>query len=345
MKIVKITLAMCALIVSCFIVNDVYSGDKKPMPNTSVAEVAAAPLPGSKVLADAWIYPDDPKSFPKLKEVGQVNAVKIEFLHVNDDGTLEQLDQSEDYPNGYSPENVAFVKEHSREQYITVSGLFDGTQQAMDDPATIPTIVALANKTDFNVELDWEEFGSWTDDYYTNYKQFVKDLRRELQKTDKKLMIDGPAIHDQTSQDWYKWKYEELAPLVDYVVMMVYDNQFDEGAGSAIAPRQWSLDSMQWLKEKAGKKAIAGIAAYGYTADESRNRMASNTSEQVARLARGAEVVRTADGELKAQSGDHHYVYSDKTTMMLRLDQVEESGLNRLSVWSLGSNPWFPGRR
>jgi len=35
------------------------------------------------------------------------------------------------------------------------------------------------------------------------------------------------------------------------------------------------------------------------------------------------------------------YDYADSQTMQTRLKQVQDSGLNRLSVWSLGDNPWF----
>jgi hypothetical protein len=340
----KIILSCIALIVSAIIVWSVHSGNQKTtISHGPTATAAPATIGDSDVLADAWIYPDDPKALTQLQKIGRLQAARIEFLHVADDGTLEQYDQSADYPNGYSAENVALLKKHSNEQYITVSGLFDGTQKAIENKQTIPKIVALANKTDFNVELDWEDFGSWTPTYCAHYKAFVTQLRQALQASGKKLAIDGPAIHDQVSQDWYQWKYEELTPLVDQVVMMVYDNQYDEGAGTGIAPEQWSLDCMAWLKQKAGThKAIVGVAAYGYIGDTATNRIAVNTSQEVARRAQVLSVSRTADEELKAHRGTQFYVYADGRTMTTRLHQVEQSGFKHLSVWSLGSNPWFP---
>lgn len=306
-------------------------------------KTAAAPVyvAGTRVMAEAWIYPDDPKSFEQLEKVGPVQAVKIEFLHINDDGTVRQIDESDDSPNGYSQKNVDFLKRHSNEQYITVSGLYDGTNMAMDDHKTVFAIANLADKTGFNVELDWEDYGSWTPEYYKKYKSFITKLRTKLHESGKKLTIDGPAINDQTSQDWYQWKYEELAPLVDNVVMMVYDSQFDTGVGGAVAPKQWSADSIQWLHDKAGGKGIVGIASHGYIGDRATNHIAVNNSESIARRARGLAIERTPDGELQAMRDDTLYVYADVRTMQMRLRQVEAAGFNRLSVWSIGSNPWF----
>lgn len=308
---------------------------------TEKIEAAPVFLDDTKVMADAWIYPDDPESFDRLKEVGRIQAVKIEFLHINDDGSVQQIDESDDAPNGYSQKNVDFVRRHSNEQYITISGLYDGTKAALDNHKTIPIIVNFANKTGFNVELDWEDYGSWTPEYYAKYKSFLAKLRAKLQQSDKKLMVDGPPINDNNSQNWYQWKYEEIAPLVDNVVMMVYDNQFDTGIGGAVAPKQWSVDSMRWLREKAGGKGIVGIAAHGYIGDQETSRIAVNNSQNIARRAKGLPVERTPDGELQATGDNTLYIYADARTMQMRLQQVQDAGFDRLSVWSIGSNPWF----
>src|SRR6478672_958454 len=128
---------------------------------------------GSTIAADAWMYPDEPKALEALKHTTSIQAVKAEFLHINDDGSVEQIDQSKEMPNGYSQSVVDTIKEHSNEQYITVSGSLDGTTAAMDQSdETISKMVALANKTDFGIELDWEDFGQWDQQYYTHYKQF-----------------------------------------------------------------------------------------------------------------------------------------------------------------------------
>lgn len=298
-------------------------------------------LRATDILADAWIYPDAAGALGTLKTAGNINAVKEEFMHVEDDGSLRQINQNEDYPNGYSPQNVALIKQHSKEQYFTVSGALDGTRQAMQNPETIPKIVALADRADFNVEIDWEDFGEWDPDYYDSFKTFTKTLHAKLQDHGHKLMIDGPPIYDQTSQSWYQWKYEEIQPLVDETVMMVYDNQFDTGAGNSIAPADWSRQCMKWLKDKTGGKGIAGVAAYGYEGRTGSYRMAINTTDGIRRRADGVTFRRNSDGELTATKDGMFYDIADQETLARRLQQVEDSGLRRLSVWSLGQNPWF----
>jgi len=295
---------------------------------------------------DAWIYPDAPNALRALRDGRHIDTVKAEFLHINDDGTVEQINQSEDTPNGYSPANVAVMEQHSRQQYITVSGTMPGTAEAMHNSGrTIKTMVDLANKAGFGIELDWEDFGQWTPEYYANFKTFLRDLKTTLHENGHSLMIDGPPIYDQNSQNWYQWKYEELAPLVDHIVMMAYDNQYDAGAGSSIAPRDWFRSCLTWLHAKAGDKAVAGVASYGYSANRQTNRISVLESDTVTRKLRtllgSLLATRNSDGELTYENADTFYDYSDKQTMDTRLRIVQESGITRLSVWSLGNNPWF----
>lgn len=302
---------------------------------------AAANQINAPLLYDAWMYPDAPGAMQALRTAGNINALKAEFLHINDDGDLEQILQTESTPNGYSADNVAQIKKYSHAQFITVSGTMQGTEQAMRDPQTISGIVDMANKTGFGVELDWEEFGQWSPEYYQNYKTFVRQLASRLHATGHRLAIDGPPIYDASSQSWYQWKYEELAPLVDSVVMMVYDNQYDMGVGSSIAPQSWSLDCMEWLKRTAGSKAVVGVAAYGYSGDRNSGRIAVNTSNQIRRRAGSLHITRNADGELVASHAQSFYSFADQQTLDVRRAQVQKSGIHRLSVWSLGDNPWF----
>ena len=298
-------------------------------------------LAQSDVKADAWIYPDAAGALKTLQTAGNINALKIEFMHVEDDGSLSQITQSEDYPNGYSQSVVDVVKRCSKEQYFTVSGSTDGTRQLMQNPDTINQIVSFADKTGFNVELDWEGFSDWDGDYYQSYKSYIKTLAEKLHAHHHKLMIDGPPIAGASSQKWYLWKYEELAPLVDETVMMVYDNQYDTGAGNSIAPQEWSEQCMKWLREKTNGSGIAGIAAYGYEGRVGSYRVAINTSDGIIRRAGDVEFTRNQDGELTATKNGIFYDFSDQKTLEIRLDQVEKSGLKRMSVWSLGQNPWF----
>lgn len=302
----------------------------------------------SGVLYDAWIYPDAPGAMAALQDGRHIHALKAEFLHVNDDGTLDEYNQSDDYPNGYSPENVATMTKYSEMQYITVSGSVDGTALAMQNQQdTIDKMVEMANKTGFGIELDWEDFGQWTPDYYQNFKVFVQALHTQLAANGHRLTIDGPPIYDASSQNWYQWKYEELAPLADNVVMMVYDNQYDEGVGSSIAPESWSLACMKWLHDKAGYKGIAGVAAYGYSGDGTN--IDVNTTDNIKRRLQqtlsAPSVTRNGDGELTSRSSDGTFFdFADQKTMDTRLQEVQNSGISELSVWSLGDNPWFSQR-
>jgi spore germination protein YaaH len=124
-------------------------------------------------------------------------------------------------------------------------------------------------------------------------------------------------------------------------VMMIYDNQYDAGPGASIAPSNWSQNCLAWLKRTAGTKGVAGIAAYGYKGDEQSGKIAINTSATIKRQTATHRPTRTKDGDLVVKDGSIFYNYADQQTMQTRLKQVQQSGLTRLSVWSLGDNPWF----
>ncbi|MGF7229252.1 MAG: hypothetical protein ACQR33_04695 [Candidatus Saccharibacteria bacterium] len=288
---------------------------------------------------DAWMYPDAPGALGALRN-GNFYSVKAEFMTVNDDGTLRQINQDADHPNGYSPSVVQLMNDHSRRQYITISGDMDKTALAMQNPDTIPTIADFASKIGFGVELDWEGYGQWTPEYYQQYKTFLGHLASALHDKGHTLIVDGPPIYDSASQSWYQWKYEEISPLVNGVVMMIYDNQYDTGVGNSIAPRDWSASCLQWLRDKAGDNGIPGIAAYGYKGAESTGRITVNTSDFISDLLGSLLATRTADGDLTSTIGDTFYDYSDQQTVNMRARQAQAQGFNRISVWSLGGNPW-----
>lgn len=296
--------------------------------------------PGEPV-RDAWIYPDAPGALDMLRNGLQLFAIKAEFLTIAEDGALKQINESEEAPNGYSEQNMMLFREHSQRQYVTISGRMAGTQAAMQNPQTIPQIVAFADKANVDVELDWEEFGQWSPAYYQQFKTFLGELHGQLNARGHQLMVDGPPIFNAESQSWYQWKYEEIAPLTDSVVMMIYDNQYDYGAGEAIAPEDWSLACMHWLKQKTDGKGIAGIASYGYSGTKGSWDINVQSSDMIKNILNGAVVSRNADGELVAQLGDTFYTFADEKTMQKRLEQVKQAGIKRLSVWSLGGNPWF----
>lgn len=297
---------------------------------------------------DAWIYPDAPGALDQLVKIGRVHVVRAEFLHVNEDGTLRQINQDGAHPNGYSPDVIHTIAAHSDQRYITVSGTPEGTALAMQNPETISKMVDFANEIHFGIELDWEDFGSWTPEYYQQYKSFVQKLANTLHNNRHYIILDGPPICDADSQAWYQWKYEDLAPLANYITMMIYDNQYDTGAGGSIAPRDWSQSCLNWLKDKAGGKGIPGLAAYGYKADESTGRISVNTSSFVSNLLQQQLAInvlslfatRNADGEMTQTVNGTFYDYSDKTTMQMRVSQAQNAGFDRVSIWSLGGNPW-----
>ena len=59
-------------------------------------------------------------------------------------------------------------------------------------------------------EIDFEDFSSWSDLDYTNYKSFISKLGDKLHQSNRKLIIDGPPISNSLEQSYYRWKYSDF---------------------------------------------------------------------------------------------------------------------------------------
>ncbi|MDD5083656.1 MAG: glycosyl hydrolase family 18 protein [Candidatus Moranbacteria bacterium] len=336
-----------------------------PAEDANEKTVSKAPVspagPAAKIATDsrnttevmAWIYPGEPacKAPDEYANIGIVDVLKSEYFTVSDEGKLVFLTEKEAGCNGYSPENVAGMKKHSKGQYATVSSSYAKNmdvflRKSLGGDDTIRTLVEFVVNNDMTgIELDFEDFGGWTGDIYPRYKEFVSALGDALHKKGKKLMIDGPAIANEEEAGWFSWRYEDMAVLpVDYAVIMLYDYQFDHGTGTPIAPIPWMKEVIARTKEKLPdiRKIVVGIPSYGYKGTIRKSQITILTYEQL-RQEKGFETaVRDADsGEMTWRRGDVVYFYQDSESMRIKRKVIESLGITSVSVWHLGGNPWF----
>lgn len=327
------------------------------MPNPAPLKNNVAPAAPSPTRSDteimAWIYPGEPAcgTPSEYSDGRKIDILKPEYFLVSDGGKLLILTQQGGGCNGYSTANIASVKKYSKEQYVTVSSNYAVNMnsfliEALNDNSSVNTLVSfvLENKIT-GVEIDFEDFGGWNTEMYSNYKKFITNLGSALHKNDKKLIIDGPPTANQTEENWYVWRYNDFISLpVDRIVVMTYDNNYDTGVGQPISPISWIQNTIKWTLSRFPDKSRLsfGIPSYGYKGILGTSNITLLTYDEIKKESGFGSATRdSASGELTWQSGNNVYFYQDFQSMAIKLKTIEDLGITSVSVWHLGGNPWF----
>lgn len=300
----------------------------------------------------AWIYPGNPacSASTEYADGRAIDILKSEFFTVRG-GTLTLLTTTNSGCNGYSPETIARLKQYSKEQYVTISSASTYDMDAFFKTALLqnsPDITTLVNFVVSNnlagIELDFEDFSSWTPTSYTNYKQFASVLGTALHNSGKKLMLNAPAISATSEESWFLWRYSDFVSLpVDTIVIMAYDYQFDHGVGSPITPLSWLKNVIAYTTARYPKEKLSiGLPSYGYQGAAGTYRSTILTAAQIKTKPGYLTAARDpASGELTWKDGNSVYFYQDATSLRLKRDVVVSAGLNSISIWHLGGNEWF----
>jgi len=296
-----------------------------------------------------WIFPD--KAIDATSDIiaNKADVLKPEYYTLNDDGTLRQLTTGF---NAYSATNVALVKAHSKQQFVTVSGGSTGmgmltASRALTNTFVTAMLTFLQSSGFTGVEIDFEDFGSWTAPQYAAYQNFIKILGNALHAQGYKLMVDGPAISDNVYQGYYLWKYEDMNNLpIDAIVAMAYDYMYDQGVGTPVAPLEWIAGICQWMTSKISdpSRIVIGLNSYGYhSSTKAAKNIIEDTYEQSMNFPGFSTAVRdSSSGEMMWSNPDgSFYDYSDSVTLQGKLNVVQSLGIPNVSVWHLGGNQWF----
>jgi len=306
-------------------------------------------------LSQAWIYPGSPTcDAPQIYSTQKIHTLKPQYFNVISTGQLEKLTVKNTGCNAFSKANIASIKANSEQQFVTISATYDSMvaliSNSQNTANAITTLVNFVTKEDLTgIELDFEGFINWSQTDYQNYKNFVTALGTNLHTHKKQLMLDCPAT-TQDNEQWFVWRHADFEPLpVDYLVLMVYDYQYDFATGAPVSPTSWLLHAASWAKANISdiNRLVIGIPAYGYhrvlgeyalkidTYSMSRTYLGFNTA------------IRDPDSfELTWIVDNTFYSYIDSQSLNSKRTVVEEqTQIPNISVWHLGGgNQWFRGK-
>ena len=340
-----------------------------------VAGSAVAGVAGTRprvhgITFQEWLYPGPPGSptclAPREFSDGRVlhGVLKPEYMDVNNFGRLFMRPASRraDACNGYSLRNAAEVRKWSARQFMTIS--LDTLQQEealTSHPAKVAA--AVRRLTSFvkslhftGVDVDFENYWSWTGPDAMRYYAFLRKLARGLHAAGLQLQVDGPADFNTP------FNYGRvLATGADQVIVMAYDDEFTSPPGSttctAITPLSWLrstvTSALRQIPRAQRNRLVVGLPSYGYVASDHCQDITSNMSfDQMKRepgfSSRPSVIAARRDPgsqEIRWRSHGKFFDYVDQKAMDAKLAVIERMAIHNVSVWVLGGdNPWFSPR-
>ncbi|MFZ0558920.1 MAG: glycosyltransferase [Methylovirgula sp.] len=224
----------------------------------------------------------------------------------------------------------------------SVEGKWDGAGLArwLADPAKraerLQQIVAFL---DFNkLQGLTVDFESVPDSAQADLKIFLKEMRAAFEPRGWQILLAVPFDDDS-------WDYVAYSHLVDYLILMAYDEHWEEGASGSIASQEWYerlLDER--MKDLNPNHTIIALGNYGY--DWAPGKPANDlTFQETARLAHAtdAEIDFDADAEnphftYKGADGAAHDVwFLDAVTAFNEIHAADIYKPVGYALWRLGS--------
>lgn len=335
---------------------------------TTGASTAKHPATDAAMQRQTWLYPSgtgDSECTAKKEYADdrvKNGALKPEYWSVNSDGSVSLETTAGGVCNAYSAADVADLKAHSAFQYPTVSGMTTADVHALVSSATkrknavsqLTSLVVSAGVT--GVDVDLEDYWSWSAADFGHYKTFLGQLASALHAQGKRLQVDAPAMTEDAS--FYDYAAVS-ATGVDELVIMAYDEEFDTAPGDRclpVTPYAWLRHVTRYAQSKVPdpSRLVIGLPSYGFSAPDPCDTDGITGNIQFSDMRRSpgfstdpATVKARRDassGEIRWTSGGTLYDYVDSVSLDAKLAVLKTLGVTKVSVWSLGGgNPWFTG--
>lgn len=330
-------------------------------PTGGTPEITSTSTPSWRSTLQGWTFPDAQDVNTDIQN-NYFHTIKPIWYHVENDGSVTLRDAATYGAFGYNATNTEIIRENSTEQFVTISGNDPDIHVLTASPslsaAAIDEFIGFATSTGFTgIELDWEGFGDWTAGETTDYFEFVDDLSIEAHKYGLKTMIYVPPIWNTSannesgsgdewdsanSNGYYELDYDMVeASFADYIVIPVYDYQFDYSTSRPNAPLQWQDDIINFAKQKITDhdRIIIGIPAAGFFGTTGGYSSTGLTYDDATLVTGYSGRTRdTESGEETWTNGGNSYWICDDTCIEIKRARGEEQGIKRFTLWHIGEN-------
>lgn len=166
---------------------------------------------------------------------------------------------------------------------------------------------------------------------------FIKELTEVFHRD--KLTVTQSVPVDDSAYD-----YEALASIVDYVVVMLYEEHDQEGKPGPLASFSWTQEALQQLPIPESKRIIS-LGSYGYDWTIGSNKPAEGlTFSQVMALVNRHNLSIQWDASsnspyIRYKKGKEEHViwFLDAATFYNQLQMIQRDGAAGVEFWRLGS--------
>ncbi|MCL6615092.1 MAG: chitinase [Firmicutes bacterium] len=207
-------------------------------------------------------------------------------------------------------------------------------------------ILALVRSKGYDgINLDLENVPAWD---RANYTAFVRELASALRPLGYLVTASVPAkVRDERNSPWSgAFDYAALAPWLDQVMLMTYDEYTPSGKPGPVASLPWVEQVVRYAKSLIpGRKILIGLAGYGYEWVDGRTggakaREFPEIQALVDRLGltprwdsarKVPYLVYRADGTRKV------LWYENSWSAAYKLELVERYDLGGVALWRLGA--------
>lgn len=212
------------------------------------------------------------------------------------------------------------------------------------DPETrkkaVANVVQLIEKNDYDgVNIDFEFIPTWTRQGYT---AFVKLLSQKL-PDDKTLTISVFPKIDVPLNIQGAYDYRALAPYIDRMVIMSYDNHWGSGPAGPIAPIDWVEENIKYALEYVpADKILMGVANYGYNWSKGNGTDLSAKGAYKLAQEKGVNIewhekYQTPYFNYTENDTEHEVWFENNHSTAFKLDLVQKYNLQGIAIWRLGN--------
>jgi hypothetical protein len=348
------------------------SAERTKLTNTSGVNTGDQDLSGlvkntTRSKRMGWVFPDN-NIDPAADITGQKwHTLSVMWYELNSSGVLVKRNNSS-YGSYfyYTAANAQTIVSNSTVSLINASvanATWMGTlvSDSTKRSNAITELVNFCKDNNFDgVDLDFEDFDSWSPTQYTNFKTFISELGTALHAQGFILSIDAPAIWNTaantesgTGDDWdsansqgyYEFTYSDFNSLpVDKMVIMAYDYQYDYSAGQPNQPLKWLKEILEFARDNINENTIeivAGLPSAGYSGATSGYSITGRTYDYLAAQTGFSGASRdVASGEIIWANGGTSYALIDDAAIALKVAQVEAVGIYAYATWHVGQNEY-----
>lgn len=280
-----------------------------------------------------------------LEEADGINVICPTWINLSDDQGGVESRCSTDY--------VTAAHKAGVEVWALVSNLEDD-DLTVEDTTTVLTNttsrVALENKLialaiEYNLDglnIDFETMESAVGD---SFIQFIRELSILCRRNNLVLSVDVPPSLGTTEY----YAREELSEIVDYVILMAYDEHYSGSAAGSVASIDWVTESVVTALEEVDPEAlILGIPLYTRLWQ-----LSSDGTEVVGSSAYGMDAIESllsemgvtaswdeSAGQYYAEYESDGYLYEvwleNADSISLKLEVMQDNQLAGCATWRVG---------